>query len=254
MNCEVVRQHLLESERPERPPNGAARHLLSCPACRAWHYRLTRLERQLAHLPAPASEPPAGLLEMFRHAGPVLVRPPLSGEHPAARAREFGRRKLALAASLAAALAVFAVGLWALPRPVTPVPLSAMERIERKHPKVAALAPQDKVVALADLAEGALAEAATKLDDPARVRELADEFDLFVKEALLLKAREVPAEQRPAVLGKLAERFRAAESKASRLAAEARARPPATVAALTRIATTAQAADVRLRELAARRA
>jgi hypothetical protein len=255
MNCEVVRQHLLESERPERPTNGAARHLLSCPACRAWHYRLTRLERQLAHLPAPASEPPAALLEMLRRAGPVLVRPPLSGEHPAARAREFGRRKLALAASLAAALAVFAVGLWALPRPVTPVPLSAMAQLKlQDHRLAAANTPQAEVAVLADMAESALAEAAKKLDDPARLRALADRFDLIVKDALLAQAAKVPADQRGPILSSLAKRLGGAESMASRLASEAAGRPAASVAALTRIAATAHAADVRLRELAARRA
>src|SRR5262249_52629854 len=160
------------SERPDVPTGPAARHLIDCPTCRAWHYRLTRLERQLARLPAPASEPPAALLAAFRPAGgPVLLRVPRSGEHRAARAKELGRRKLALGASAAAALALFAVGRWALPARgpggVAPSPFAALSATDRDRVERAEGAG-DRVVVLTDIAEEALAEAVRQLDQPAR--------------------------------------------------------------------------------------
>jgi hypothetical protein len=138
-----------------------------------------------------------------------------------------------------------------LPRPAPPVRLSALAQLKNQEPRLARTSTaREEAVVLTDLAEAALAEAAKRLDDPARVRALADRFDLIVNDALLPRAREVPADQREAVLSKLAERFSRTESDASRLAAPAAGRHASTVASLTRIAATARTADVRLRELA----
>lgn len=254
MTCDAVREHVLQSDRPDQPASGDARHLIGCPACRGWHYRLVRLERQLARLPAPASGPPQELLAMFQD-GRVLVRAPRSGPHPAARAREFGRRKLAFAASLAAALALFALGLWAIPqRPglMPPAPSAMAELIEKDRKLAAAPNLQARLFVLTERAEEALAEAGDHLDDAARVGRQADRFDRLVKDALLRHAHELPADIRAGVLHQLASRMRDAESRASRLVAAASQRQAGSAAALTRMASTARAADLRLRELARR--
>ncbi|HKB36568.1 MAG TPA: hypothetical protein VKD72_08950, partial [Gemmataceae bacterium] len=89
-----------------------------------------------------------------------------------------------------------------------------------------------------------------RLDDSTRVAALADRFDLLVKGLLLRQAQEVPADQRKDVLGKLAARLSKVESDARRLASETSGRPCST--SLARIAATARAADVQLRDLAQR--
>ena len=56
MNCQVVRKHLLGSERPGRPPAEASAHLAACAACREWQQRLVQMEQAMSLLPVPPAD------------------------------------------------------------------------------------------------------------------------------------------------------------------------------------------------------
>jgi hypothetical protein len=247
MSCTTIRQRLLASERPDQPGAAEAAHLSRCPACRAWLHRLARLEEMLPQLPVPPSEPPAGLLEMLR-AAPLrpLVRPTLLPLYPVPR-REGARQKLALAAALAAALALFALGWWALPHTVPPdaPPQDAFRTVVAGRLENART-PHERVAALARLSDELVAEACARPGD-ARLAELALHFRVVVMRDLPQHAREVPGTDRAAVLGPVASRLGRVESEVSRLAALALR--PATATQLRRIAQAARDAERHLRTL-----
>lgn len=92
MNCESARTRLLAHPDPAAPSESVTGHLAGCPACRAWHRLLVRVEAGVAALPVPASDGKAKrqLLEQFRPArgakakpAPVKVEP---APQPAAKA------------------------------------------------------------------------------------------------------------------------------------------------------------------------
>ena len=254
MTCADVRQQLLASERPDHPGPDESRHLANCPACHAWLRRLVRLERQIPHLVVPASAAPVALLDRIQgEAVPPLVRVPAPPHTQRERVREFGRQKLALACSLAASLALFALAWWAWP-PVPgdsgrEVPVKGSYALQRDTRLLQSRTAKERVWALTVWAEDILADARGYGDDPAKMQELARNFDRLVREDLLQDAEQLPASERAGLLGPVARRFGDTESKAEHLAAAWEKNHPTSARALRQIAKSAAEADKRLREL-----
>jgi hypothetical protein len=258
MSCTTVRERLLASERPDRPSAVDARHLASCPGCRAWQCRLVRLEQSLPLVPVPPTAVPAGLLEKLERAaaGPTLIRLPDRWPPAAQRRREGGRQKLALAAALAAALLLFALGLWLWPQPGGPD--HSRERREYQQRVASCLQrankPAQRVVALGNLADDLLKEAIAHPLEPDRLARVARDFDRLMREDLPRHAGEIPADDREAVLMPVAAGLRRINSEALRLAAEWSRERVASARSLEEIAGSANAARERLRVLARVRA
>lgn len=259
MNCAVVRQTLLASERPDLPGPEENSHLQTCPACRAWLGRLTRLERQIRRLPVPDCPPPEALFAWIDEAAaaPRLIVPLPSLRTPPRTRSEGARQKLALAFSLAATLALFTLGWWAWPhRPeglaVTSSPTAADDFPSRRTQRLRqARTPGERVVVVVDLADEFLIEVRRHGEQPDEVARLASHYDRLIQQDLVRLAADLPPVERPAVLAPLAERLRRAESEASRLATEWDAPHAASAAAVRRIVATAGDGDRRLRLLVA---
>jgi hypothetical protein len=239
MNCTQAREKILQSEKPTRPGAGPAEHLEGCPPCRSWLRRLARLERSLAQLPVEVPPiPPA--LRAEREPAP-LVCPRLY--QPLDR-RESARRKLALASSLAAALLLFALGLWAWPYLGGGGAPSALAEYQARRDAVLSplRAPGDRLLALAGLADTLLDEA---LEHPQAAERRASQVEELARADLPRLARSATAE----VVQEALLRLSRTESRASRLAAAEA--DPRLARALTRISASAREADRRLRQLAA---
>jgi hypothetical protein len=132
MKCAKIQSRLLAAERPDQPGSDVKRHLAECASCRALYRRLVRIEHDLRHIPVPPSTRRPGFVAQFVQQTPVdlpvaarQTSPdlPVSGQailplvkvmRPATPPKERGLRKLAIAIALAASLAIFAVGLWAM--------------------------------------------------------------------------------------------------------------------------------------------
>ena len=245
MNCSTLRRNRLAADHPSTLPPLEARHLAECPACSSWHGRLVRLEQHLPSVPVPACPVPPDLLAQIRT--PSLR---LAGRVHHPRNLQGGRQKLALAFSLAASLAIFAVGWWAWPQfpPARPVAAVADGYQKQLNAKIAGLTtPAARAGALADLADDWLAEARRKPDDSARLAVLAVYFERLVREDLMHHVHQVsPGERRLLAEGLIA-RLGHVESEASRLAVEWQGRHTNSVAALQRIAASARDAERRLR-------
>ncbi len=210
MNCTLARQHLLASERPDRPPPAPARHLADCAACRDWLGRLVRLERELAQLPVPPSRPPDRLLEQVLH-GPdpaKVIRPPFRLRPNPDAAREQARQKLALAFALAASLMVFAIGWWAWPP--TPPPfvktqpastsdhLLAWKTLRDQHLK-GARTPAEKVTGLVTLADKLLKRTRNRQDTTEHRVQMANFFKFLGDDLVEEIEVKVSPGERPAL-------------------------------------------------------
>jgi hypothetical protein len=133
MKCAQVQRRLLAAERPDLVGADLAGHLAQCPSCHALQRRLVRLEHGIRHLSVPASTRRPGFVAQFMQQTPVElpvasrqtspdlpaagppVLPLVKVTHrPATPAKERGLRKLAIAIAVAASLAIFAIGLWAM--------------------------------------------------------------------------------------------------------------------------------------------
>lgn len=241
MNCSTLRRNRLAADSPATLPPLEARHLVACPACSAWHGWLVRLEQRLPALPVPSCPVPADLIAQIHTSRPRLVG------HP--RNLQGGRQKLALAFSLAASLAVFAVGWWAWSQfpPERPVAVADSYQKQLHDRIVNAKTPAARAGALADLADEWLAEARQKPDDPARLAVLAGHFDRMVHEDLIRQVRQVAPGERGRLASDLARRLGQVESEASRLAVEWKGSHANSVASLQRIAASAGEAGRRLR-------
>jgi hypothetical protein len=133
MKCAKIQSRLLAAERPDQPGSDVKRHLAECASCRALYRRLVRIEHDIRHIPVPPSTRRPGFVAQFVQQTPVdlpvaarQTSPdlPVTGpsvlplvkvtQRPATPPKERGLRKLAIAIALAASLAIFAVGLWAM--------------------------------------------------------------------------------------------------------------------------------------------
>jgi hypothetical protein len=248
MNCSTLRRNLLAADHPSEPSPPEKGHLAACPVCSKWHGRLVRLERHLPALLVPACPVPLDLLAQIRTPSirfPGRVRP---AGHP--RNLQGGRQKLALAFSLAASLAIFAVGWWAWPRVQPDRPIAAVSDTYQKQRDAKidrASTPAERAGALADLADDWLAEARQKPHDSARLAVLAGHFERLVREDLMHYVLQVSPGERRILAKDLARRLGGLESEASRLAVEWQSHHANSVASLHRIAASAREADRRLR-------
>lgn len=242
MNCEQVRQQLLARERPDRPGPALSRHLRGCDACCGWLRRLVKLERALSSVPVEVPPVPAALFEALEPAGP-LVRPcvPFRPDR-----REGGRRKVALASALAAALLLFAIGWWAWPhlQGDPSAPSLAGYAARRDAHLARALTVQQRVQALGTLAGEMLRDSRDAA--PADVERLALHLDQLLAVDLPGQARGLSLGEREAVLRPVLARLGGMESEATRLAA---ARTGKAAAAYARMAVSAREADRRLRAM-----
>jgi hypothetical protein len=247
MNCNLLRQRLLESEHPDRPGAAESRHLARCVDCQAFQKRLVRLEQLLPLVPTPAVGIPPSLPS---HRLLVLPRRPTDG----VRRQSARHAKLALAFSLAASLTLFTLGYWAWPPPASSPPTSFAQRnyvtLRDERLRQATL-PAQRMAALAHLANELLDEARQLGRYPDRLETLADHFDRLLREDLLREARQLTDQQeRTSTLLSLSQQLGRTESEASRLASEWRSRHPRAARQLARIAATAAAVDLELRRLA----
>jgi hypothetical protein len=227
MNCTTVQQRLLACERLGDPPTELRDHLSACPDCRAWQRKALALEDGIHALSVrPSTGPAAFVRELLTdHAIgpdglPWWVQP---HRRRVRRPRERLRQRVALAFALAAGLAIFALG-WSAwrhgaPRPgqgISPDP--AAVRLDLIHQKLdGTRTPNERVQRLADFAEELHRQAKETSADPGRVAELAQFYTEVIQDHLLPNAAAVPAAERAAVLGTIAERLRRTESDASRL-------------------------------------
>ena len=248
MNCSTFRRSLLATDQPSAPAPSEGSHLVACPSCSAWHRRLVRLEARLATLPVPACPVPPSLLAQIRTPALRIA----VGTRPSGHRRDLqgGRQKLALAFSLAASLAVFALGWWAWPHLETTRPVAsaadtyeALKRQKLEH----ATTPVERSEALVGLADDFLAEARRKPNDPARLAILAGYFDRLVHEDLMPQLRQVSPGERRLLASSLSRRLVSVESEASRLAVDWQSRHSQSAVSLHRIAASAREADRRLR-------
>jgi hypothetical protein len=257
MSCNIVRQRLLASERPDKPAAEEARHLANCAGCRSWLRRLAHLEQLLSLIPVPASSPPPALIEMLQAAplGPLVA--PTRLQPSAGPRREGGRQKLALSLSLAATLALFALGWWALPHtPVTPpakeersslVKGKRFRDVLEKRLKEAQT-PPDRVMVVADLAGVLLAEAQAHPRNAAGVARLARDFRELMDNDLKREADKVSFGDR-AVFKTVAGQLGKLGKEAAHLAGTRRY--AATASSLREMAAAASEAELRLRAQAA---
>jgi hypothetical protein len=250
MNCATARQHLLGSERPDRPGQQLAAHLTGCCSCRAVQRRLTRLEQEIPRLPVPTCPPPPALFEKVLH-GPPLVQTPARLRHNPDTTREGGRQKLALAFALAASLLVFAVAWYAWPRPrvetVSPDRALYLKMLNAKLPP--GVTPRQGVEGLTELAEEMFRTAPKA--NTAELKTLAKQFDWLMRQDLPHEAGKLPVGERPEVLKTITARLQRLESEAARLEA---ARSGQSAESLRRIALAVSEADRRLRQLSAQHA
>ncbi|NBO93266.1 MAG: hypothetical protein EBV06_13295 [Planctomycetia bacterium] len=241
MTCATVRERLLQSEYPDRPGSELSAHLADCHPCQIWLRRLVRLERRIANRTIAVPRIPTELFGELEPARP-LVRPFASAHH---RRVEGARRKAALASSLAAALLLFAAGLWSWPHLEHDISHSSLAAYQMKRDFRLAKADTlpRRVTALVELAGDFLSEAK---QTPENAERLAD----FVERVFCVDLPELTtplaAHDRPALCAVL-EPLSRLESDAARLAAESRSLRLAH--AYQRMAGSARLADQRLRIL-----
>jgi hypothetical protein len=245
MNCTAIQKRLLACEQPDFPPPEVREHLADCAECRSLQQRVVQLEQHINRLPVPPSTGQAAFVRRFL-AGEETPRPAV--RRPTPRLTEKVRRKVAVAFALAASLAVFALGWWTWPQ----VEPTSPPVVERRSPSVhqellekalAAHTPGERVQRLADLAEQWQAEAQTHQADAKRRDEAARFCVQVVRGHLLEQARQVPPEERQALLNAVALRVQKIESKASHLEKELEAQAPAAAASFGEIASVARDAD-----------
>jgi hypothetical protein len=264
MNCARIQQTLLASERPDQPSAALQQHLAGCSACQAWHQRLVAAERDIPLLPVPSSAGRARFLQQL-HDGesPVVLEP----DRPAPRsiwlephrpmAKERGLRKMAVAFSLAAALALFALGFWAWPRgdqPVVQPNPNAAELKERRNLRdqrlTTAQTSRERVEILADIAAKLHREllGLARSVDGERLAMLAKFYGEVVRDGLLFHAGQLPARERPA-LEAVARLLNDTESELLRMLASDGAVTPAAAAPLREVAQSARFGHDQLRTL-----
>jgi len=238
MNCRRLRRRLLAAERPDRPSAEAQNHLAECPECRAWHGRLTTVERQLSLLPVAPSSGKDRLLALLEigvkqdmvpavDAMAPTVRWPVRELPPRAVIQERGLRKIALAFALAATVAAFAVGLWAWPHWDHRLPgeESAAQKYERtlagQHAARLSVpgTGRERVASLLEFEDSLknTAVALARAGDAERLQVLVDYYDRVVNEDLLAQADTLTPLQRRDTLQRAGKQLRETESELRRL-------------------------------------
>jgi hypothetical protein len=245
MSCQVVRKHLLGSERPRRPSAEASAHLAACAACREWQQRLAQMEQALSRLPVPPADAARAALvgrvlsgEALKHRRPS-PKPAANGQ-PARRpsiAMVVGswimdphaspRRRVAagLVAGVAAALLLFITGwlVWDASRPesvvavatekapAVPTLAAALERYKIKTDETARLS--DRVAEMAKAADRLRDLAWEKVRAEDELIDLADLYARVIREGIVQPAEGLSAEERGVILKPITKSLVAAESQ-----------------------------------------
>jgi hypothetical protein len=242
MNCKDVRGHLLQAERPERPPAAVAEHLGQCSPCRQWHQRLVQLEQTVPLLPVPPTNAKAALLERIVN-GKTAPRG-RSTAHKPSRVHAFFQSPALPPAVLAASLLVFACVWWLLqagprergpvapravtmaPKPPPPDPLLA-DLMQHNVRLAKADSPQERIVELADMADR-LHSTARTLAATADAEDLAKLTELYrkvVEEGVVAQAKsklaQLPRAERWKVLDPIAARLAKTQKEAQVMAVQA---------------------------------
>jgi hypothetical protein len=251
VNCTVIQRRLLSAEQPDQPASDVAEHLAQCPSCRAWQRRLVELERHIPLLRVPPSTAKARLLQRLsagrvaERNGPAIAAPPSwwrSMRTP--HAKERAQRKLSLAFALAASLLIFALCWWSWPHRSVPVVDRGMQDQAQLNARLTTVlseqTPQDRVRRLSALAEKIHGEARRMVDHREDLERLAKFYSDVVGKHLLEQARQLPPEERQAVLKDIADSLVQTESDASRFAAQLETRSPRSAASFHKIALAAR--------------
>jgi hypothetical protein len=260
VNCTVIQRRLLSAEQPEQPATEIKSHLAQCPSCRAWQRRLVQLERLVPQLPIPPSTTKEQFLQRILGApgreasGRAIADPALLWRSTLAPGpKERAQRKVSLAFALAASLLVFALAWWSWPH--NPIPKPDLDRHEqarleeRLTNSLRGDTPKERVLRLAKLAEQVHDEAHTLVDNSDRLEQRARFYARIVGEHLLEQARQLPAEDRQAVLKQVTDRLTTMESDASRLAAQLKTTAPRSAAAFNHIALSSRKGERDIRAL-----
>jgi predicted anti-sigma-YlaC factor YlaD len=232
MNCEAIREQLLQSEEPARPSAGLLRHLGQCPACRAYQRQLLELEAGVRELAAP----PSALRDRLVARLQVGELPTPAAPRPSpwrSTLKERAQQKLALALTLAATLALFALGWGMWPHgagtPTGPggevaTPLGKVRELTESVRRLEREVLHDRL-------------AADVLEVKAAI------FVEFVEVDLPARAEALTKAQRAAVLPGVLDQLRRSESALARAAAQDESEH------LRRMARAARATQVRLRAM-----
>ena len=253
MKCETLQNRLLTAADPRRLPDDVRAHVAGCPACRAFHAKLVRLEGLLTAIPVPGSAgAKAALLDRVAEPGPIITRIPTvprrdSSATLRALVAKTGRWKYVT--GLAAGV-LLAVGVWiaggdrkpatvaqaAVPHPLLRSEVGRIVALQKSDK------PADKAVVLADLASDLRGEARALYlaAQAAEMKKLAGLYERAVGDGVVRQVERVgdlvPAE-RAALVRRLDDKLAADEAEATELAGRA---PPQSVEGLTRIARAAR--------------
>jgi len=245
MSCEAIQNQLLRCEDPFRTPPELVRHLTGCAACRAFRERLVELEEGVRQLPVPVSTGRARLLARLEEG--ELPTPSPSGIRPSVwrpTPKERAHQKLALALTLAASLALFALG-WAFWPHGTSETTRMRADVATNLARVTTPTARAQIIMTAARQAEADVLKAIKRRVNADVDDLAAYYVELVEEELPKRVRDLPDGERAAVVAGLVEQLERSESTLARSAA-AMASPRAELA---RMAQAARAGQDRLRAL-----
>jgi hypothetical protein len=260
VNCTVIQRRLLSLEQPEQPPAEIKSHLAQCPSCRTWQRRLVQMERQVPLLPIPPSTMKEQFVQRFlgtpsgESARRTIADPTtLSHYNLAPGPKERALRKVSLAFALAASLLVFALGWWSWPHhPPSPSGLAQHEQARLEERLTSSLrgdTPEERVLRLAQLVEELHGEAPSLVDNSEKLELWSQFYVRIVGEHLIEQARQLPAEDRPAIVEKVAQSLSNTESTASRFAAKLKNATPRSAASFDRIALASRKGERDLRAL-----
>jgi hypothetical protein len=261
VNCTVLQRRLLSCEQPDQPDADLKSHLARCPSCLAWHRSLVRMERSIYLLSVPPSTAKEEFVQRFLSSR--SPRPPIADPSTLWRTtlssgpKERGLRKVAVAFALAASLLVFALAWWSWPHPPYAKPdLVRLEQVrlqarleERLANSLQRDTPKERVLRLAKLAEEVHGEARELVDHSERLKQWAEFYTRVVGEHLLEQARQLPPEDRLAVVESVSLSLRETESRASRFASQLQDSAPHSAASFRRIALASRKGEQDLRAL-----
>jgi len=255
MKCKVVRQHLLASAKPARPPAVMAEHLAQCAICRAFQRRLVNMERLVPELPVPASTAKADCVQAVLHSDTFARHE--TPEIPW-RQRERALRKVAITFAMAAGLLFFALVWYAWQHHqneianlgVPPAKENRLEDIVNFYDRGALLAahPRERFERLTVIAQKLHDKTKERALDEnfSEVSKLSAQYKILMEEGILADAARVPEADRKELLGSVAEQFSRASSEAHNLATQ----HPMIAQPLDHMAIVANNARSKLRELA----
>jgi hypothetical protein len=240
MKCDAIQEQLLQCEEPARPPAALLRHLTQCAACRAFRQQLLELEDGVRRLSVPRSALRDRLVARLQEG----ELPTPAGTRPSAwrsTLKERAQQKLALALTLAASLALFALGWGMWPHGGTSV------RDPHGQSRLAATTEPGKVRELAEHLRRLEQDVLTLRLPVDQLEAHSGTFVEFAEEELPLHAERMTRAERAALLPAVLAQLQRSESTLLRACAEQNDPPES----LRRMAAAARTGQVKLRALLA---